>query len=93
MVPVEAERKIPATEAFSDPIKFYEVFDKYERPALVPHPARNRTRPWAGLPHGCERIDFLLDERRERAARTVGDGNCLIHAVSPTFTCLRADAW
>lgn len=34
MVPVEIEREIPDTEEFGDPEKFYEVFDRYEQPAL-----------------------------------------------------------
>lgn len=34
VAPVEIEREIPDTEEFGDPEKFYEVFDRNERPAL-----------------------------------------------------------
>ena len=34
IAPVEIEREIPGIEEFGDPGKFYEVFDRYERPAL-----------------------------------------------------------
>jgi len=33
---------------------------------LVPHPARNRTRPWAGFPHGCV-IGLALRKSRSKS--------------------------
>ncbi len=34
VAPIEIEREIPSMEEFGDSSKFYETFDRYERPVL-----------------------------------------------------------